>query len=372
MERRASSMQVVVLAKRWSHHTTSGGYDRLGSAVSASIINRPSVKGTPSRIAQKLWRRYTKIGSYLFHYDFEDWLAEIGVLTANFLKPWDVLHVLYGDEQLDLLLRWRTLLRCRLVVSFHLPADQVSQRFIIQAGLGKNIDAGIVLARNEVTHFEKWIGVDKVVWVPHGIDTDRFRPGNHKPGGHRIKLLFVGHHMRDWNVIHRVIDEAHYFDLPVDFYVVTRPDFMPHFTGCANVTLHSGIPEAALIQLYQNSDALLVPLLDATANNAILESLACGTPVISTLVGGIPDYVSDKCGWLLPKGTVDPIMALIRQMCANKSFVDSRREEARLQALRFDWREIARRMSIVYSAVSVGHSPLKAMSEFDRANKCPI
>jgi hypothetical protein len=47
----------------------------------ARIINRASVKGT--RVAQNLWRRYTKAGSHLFHYDFEDWLAEIGVLAAN-------------------------------------------------------------------------------------------------------------------------------------------------------------------------------------------------------------------------------------------------------------------------------------------------
>jgi glycosyltransferase involved in cell wall biosynthesis len=109
-------------------------------------------------------------------------------------------------RQLDLLLRWRALLRCRLVVSFHVPADRVSQRFeVIHAGLGKKIDAAIVLARNEITRFEKWIGADKVVWVPHGIDTDRFRPGNRKPRDHRIRLLFVGDHMRaDWNVIHRV------------------------------------------------------------------------------------------------------------------------------------------------------------------------
>jgi hypothetical protein len=49
----------------------------------ARMINRASVKGTPGRVAQNLWRRYTKAGSYLFHYDFEDWLAEIGVLAAN-------------------------------------------------------------------------------------------------------------------------------------------------------------------------------------------------------------------------------------------------------------------------------------------------
>jgi glycosyltransferase involved in cell wall biosynthesis len=370
MECRDRDVQVTCLAKRWSHHTTSGGYDRLGSAVGASIIKRQSPKGTLSWVGQKVWRRYTKTSSYLIDYQFGDWLAEIGILSTSFLRSPDVLHVLYGDEQLDLLLRWRALLRCRLVVSFHLPADRVSQRFeVTQAGLGKNVDAAIVLARNEITHFEKWIGAGKVVWVPHGIDTERFRPGLRKPGNGRVKLLFVGDHMRDWNVIHRVIDESHYLDLAVDFDVVTRDEFLPYFTGCSNVTCYSGISEAALIELYQESDALLVPLLKATANNAVLESLACGTPVISTLVGGIPDYVTAKCGWLFPKGEVDPIMDLIRQLCANKAVTESLRAEARLQALRFDWREVAKRMWVVYSAIASGRSLVKAIGELDRTSQ---
>ena len=364
------SMQVTCLVKRWSHHTISGGYDRLGSAVGAHIIKRELTIGKLGRIAQKIWRRRTSTGSYLIDYQFGDWLAEIGILSTNLLRPPDVLHVLYGDEQLDLLLRWRALLRCRLVVSFHLPAERVSDRFeVIQAGLGKNIDAAIVLAKNQIEHFERWIGAGKVVWVPHGIDTERFHPGNRQPGNGRVKLLFVGHHMRDWNVIHRVIDEVYYFDLPVDFDVVTGDEFLPYLTGCSNVKFHSGISEAALIELYQKSDALLVPLVNATANNAVLESLACGTPVISTAVGGIPDYVTTGCGWLFPKGDVGPIMDLVRQLCANKAVSESRRKEARLQSVRFDWHEVAKRMSVVYSAVTCGRSPKKAIIEFDRTRE---
>jgi hypothetical protein len=62
---------------------------------------------------------------------------------------------------------------------------------------------------------------------------------------------------------------------------------------------------------------------------------------------------------------VDPIMSLIRQLSVNKAVTESRRSEARLQALRFDWREVAKRMSAVYSAVASGRSPMKAMSQFD-------
>jgi glycosyltransferase involved in cell wall biosynthesis len=348
----------------------SGGYDRIGSAVGANIIQRDVPTGKLGRIAQKIWRRSTGTHSYLIDYQFGDWLAEIGILATNFLRPTDVLHVLYGDEQLDLLLRWRALLRSRLVVSFHLPADRVSHRFdVIQAGLGKNIDAAIVLAKNQIAPFENWIGAEKVVYIPHGIDTDRFRPVNRHLDSGRLELLFVGDHMRDWNVLHRIVDEAHYFGLPVNFQVVTRGQFLDHFTGCSNVTFHSGISEAALIKLYQESDALLVPVLDATANNSVLEALACGTPVISTFVGGIPDYVTGKSGWLFPKGAVDPIVELIRELCANKSMIEPRRREARLQALKFDWREVARRLSVVYFAVARNESPMKHISEFEREQR---
>jgi hypothetical protein len=148
MECRAWWHASNLFGKAWNHHSVSGGYDRLGSAVGARLLKRKLPNGILARIGQKIWRRDANTDSYLIDYQFGDWLAEVGVLTTNFLRPPDVMHVLYGDEQLDLLLRWRALLRCRLVVSFYLPADRVSHRFeVIQSGLGKNIDAAIVLAR---------------------------------------------------------------------------------------------------------------------------------------------------------------------------------------------------------------------------------
>ena len=117
-----------------------------------------------------------------------------------------------------------------------------------------------------------------------------------------------------------------------------------------------GIPEAELIALYRNADAILVPMVDATANNAVLESLACGTPVISTAIGGMPDYIDPKSGWLFPKGAVAPVVDLLKRISADRSVAESRREAARIQALKFDWKKVAAQVHDLYSAVIKGRN----------------
>jgi glycosyltransferase involved in cell wall biosynthesis len=359
-------MRVTCLTKRWDHHTQSGGYDRLAAAVGADVVKREAVDGLGLKVARKLWMRRTKTGAYLLDYQFGDFLAELKVLTSSFFTPPDVLHVLYGDEQLDQLIKCRALLRCPLVVSLHLPSYRVADRFeVLQRDIRQKLDAVIVLATDQVRQFAKWVEPGKLVYVPHGIDTDRFCPVERTSDRVGLRLLVVGSHMRDWTVTHKVIDRVTQLGIPVEFHVVTQWPYSYHFTGCQNVIFHSEISESALIALYRDSDALLLPVVDSTANNSVLEGLACGTPVISTSVGGIPDYVDDSCGWLFAKGEVEPIVSLVERLYLEPEHAESRRRHARLQALKFDWLHISKRVCAVYNAVVEGRAPAEALSRFN-------
>ena len=117
--------------------------------------------------------------------------------------------------------------------------------------------------------------------------------------------------------------------------------------------MQSDIGEPELIRRYQEADALLLPMVDATANNSVLESLASGTPVISNAVGGLSDYVNARCGWLFDLGNVTGMVELIAEMCRHREIAASRREAARRQALGFDWLCVARQMRAVYMAAVV-------------------
>lgn len=358
-------MDILCLAKRWQHHTASGGYDRLAREVGATVVRRAEVSGLSRRVLRRLWTigASDHLRRLNYRYEYEDFLAEGRLLAGTRFRKPGVVHVLYGDEQLDLLLRLRWLLPSPLVASFHLPTLAVTDRFEkVHKHLLAGINAAIVVSRCQLNDFRSWFGRDRVVYVPHGIDTRRFCPSDRALPGNTIRLLIVGHHMRDWEATHRIIDECNARRLPVQIDAVLGKAWWPVFTGCANVRLHSGIAEDELIRLYRQADALLLPVVDSTANNAVLESLACGTPVISTSVGGIPDYVDEACGWLFGKGEISGIVELIDQFCGNRESAWSLRESARLKSLEFSWDRIAEQLAGVYQAVARGDSPAATLA----------
>jgi len=361
-------IRVMALTKRWSHHTDSGGYDRLAQAVGAEVVRRPA----PSRwlwhhLARKWWRKHTQTSRYLLDYQYEDLLAERNLLRqAGSHRP-DVIHVLYGDEELDLLLRQRSRLPCPLVATFHLPGQHVRNRFeFFHKGLLNGINAAVVVSRCQLPDFQRWLGPERVVYVPHGIDTQRFTPGVNLPQRQEVRLLTVGHHMRDFEALRRIMDECDVHRLPAHFDLVLPRQHLPSFTGCRNARLQTGIGETELVRQYQEADALLLPVIDATANNSLLESLASGTPVITNAVGGMSDYVNHHCGWLFEPGRVAGMVELIATMCRHREIAASRREAARRQALEFDWTCVARQMRAVYMAVLAGGALVNAVKTWDQ------
>ncbi len=330
---------------------------RIGRVGEASRI---------ARLTRAFWRRWPRADDLLLDYQYGDFLAEHRVLLACIRGKVDVVHALYGDEQVNILLRRRHQLRARLVVSFHLPSRLVADRWRDQpAHLMDAIDAVVVVSRAQLDDYRHWFGEERVVYIPHGIDTQRFCPPETFVPAHEVRLVMVGDTYRDWETLHRFADICARENLPVGIDAVVPADARRYFIGCDNVTTHTGICEDALIDLYQRADALLLPVLDATANNAILESLACGTPVISTATGGIPDYVDETSGWLFAPRGQRAIADLVAGIARDRSVASAKRAGARAKSLEFCWQTVVEQTRAVHAAVMNGVSPARA--EADRS-----
>jgi glycosyltransferase involved in cell wall biosynthesis len=345
------------MTKEFSSHTSSGGYDQLARYVGARTVPRHQISSVPLRLIEKAWHfgygDKPHLFSHLSHgYRFEDRLAEERAFWRALLFRTDIVHTLYGDWMLDMLLRRRGLIRAGLVATFHLPAEETADRFErVQRNALRNLDGAVVLSTNQLRAYAEWLGPEKVVFVPHGIDTQVFSPGLPNRGK-RARFVFVGAMLRDFATAHLVIDRCRCAGVDAEFQILIPSNAAPYFTGCTNANIMNRISEPDLVALYRSADALFLPLLDSTANNAILEALACGVPVITSRVGGVPDYVDDSCGWLLPAGDADAAFEQVRMIAADREAAWAKREQARQKAESFAWPVVARTLTAAYERLA--------------------
>jgi glycosyltransferase involved in cell wall biosynthesis len=148
--------------------------------------------------------------------------------------------------------------------------------------------------------------------IPYGLDLEAFAP---RERGHARSVLglkqdakvvlFVAHSMGDRRKGFALLAQAlnQIQDMPgVHLLSMGR---MTHLekAGIPHVALGQVQSERLLSMVYSAADVVVVPSLQDNLPNTVLESLACGTPVIGCDVGGIPDAVREGVtGMLTPAG----------------------------------------------------------------------
>jgi len=147
-----------------------------------------------------------------------------------------------------------------------------------------------------------------------GLDLERFRPAPRRDRV-RPRLLFVGGRFREKGGEELIRVLGGLLGSEMDLDVVT-PEPVPRVDG---VRVHRHAPDSpALVDLYQQADLFCLPTRGDAAPFAVLEAMACGTPVVAYDVGAIAEMLGQPpCGASVPKGEMSGFVTEIRALLAD-------------------------------------------------------
>ena len=352
------ALRVLALRAQHAHHGARSGpwqYLRhLPPGVEAAIRATPlgaTLAGTQSG-AFRDWGRL--LGTVPFGQQGNAWLAEADILAECSAEPFDVVHAIDGELALWLLPRMPAALfhggrRPAMAATFHQPPALLAG--MVNAGLLAGLDAVVLLCEAQRAALAQWVPAERLHIIPHGIDADFFTPGPQAPG-EGFRLLAVGHWLRDFDTLFAALALLRDAGLDARLRIVSHnpPRGVP-----AGVEVEAGLPDEALRAAYRDADALLLPLTDATANNAILEAMACGRPVVSTDVGGVAEMTAGAT-LLAPPGDARALADAVLSLATDPTGAAALGRAARTRAEALGWRRIAARHAALYAAIAAGRA----------------
>ena len=112
------------------------------------------------------------------------------------------------------------------------------------------------------------------------------------------------------------------------------------------VILNKWFSEEEARSLYCSCDIYVLPSFRDITPFTIKEAMACGKPVLATVVGGIPEVVEDGVtGYLVPSGSPEKLAERLQQLIQNRNIRLRMGEAARLKSMSYRTAGRAKKLS---------------------------
>ncbi len=207
------------------------------------------------------------------------------------------------------------------------------------------------------------LGDKKIVNLPNPIDTSIFKPFDKEkarelwnlPANKKLILFGAVNATNDINKGFKELSEAlrklQYKDVELVVFGSSKPQNAPDFGFKTHYMGHL-YDDVSLIALYSSADVVIVPSLQENLSNVIMESLACGTPVVAFDVGGNSDLIDHKMNGYLAKPFDTADLAFGIEWVLNADNYEELCRNAREKIVReFDSRIVAKKYINLYEEV---------------------
>lgn len=348
--------QVKVVAQHWPHLPAHEWMENIEVIrppywwPEAKEVLRREIGGLPVS-----WR-----GSWLARWQIPAFILVHTLAVARHAADCDIIHAQWTLSAGAALLS-RLVHRRPVVVTLH-GSDifQVTRHWLGQKLTVQILKrcAGIIAvsqALANATTTAVGVAPEAIRVIPDGVDVSQFKPGS----DHREPLiLYVGSLIKRKGVIYLLQAMA---KIVTDYPAVTliivgdgpeRPA-LEQLAQTLNLTgkvIFTGLlPSAQVREWLQRARLFVLPSVEEGLGVVLLEALACGTPIVASRVGGIPEVVTPPVGRLVPPANATALAQAIDHLLGHDQTWQMMSQHARLRAETcYDWTRIGQQLIQIY------------------------
>lgn len=290
--------------------------------------------------------------------------VEIETEVQRRLGTYDIVHFVDGEHSglLTALynLNHRFTKTTKLVATYHQPQSILNQ-IVVNPRYLKGFDTIQLMSPCQLGFFIPHVDANTLKLVPHGLapellnkslpahivgagaesGVDGFEPNVNN----RKILLTVGNWLRDFK---RLLETAELMNEQNNIvFVVVSKGLTLEISHLKNVILlNEGISDSQLHKMYEEATMLFLPLEDGAANNAVLESMAHGLPIVTTELLSTRYYTKENAVFCQPDAISyrDGINRTLETL-SNPIARDEITHTLRTRAKDLVWKEVAEVMS---------------------------
>lgn len=202
------------------------------------------------------------------------------------------------------------------------------------------------------------IPASRIIVIPDGIDLNQFTPSENQ---REPLIVFVGSLIKRKGVIYLIEAMSHITSAcpTVRLIIIGDGPERPALeqaaaTACLTrrVTFVGQQPSQQVRQWLQAAQVFVLPSVEEGLGVVLLEALACGTPIVASQVGGIPEVVTSNVGLLVPPANSTLLAESITQLLSDTQRWLAMSQNARRRAEElYDWQQIAVRFVSIYREI---------------------
>lgn len=332
-------MKLHIIRTKYPHWGKYSGYNQFLKYVTT----KPTIESIPYEKSGDTQKLHAFIPQHTLKkkplwYAMPDYIGEI---KSSLQNP-DLIHYLDGDHTTFMLPLIKEKLNTKIVATYHQPKKIL--RKIISKDVIKKLDHIILVSASQKEVFAKYVPDDKISVILHGVNTEQYKPSDTKEEKSKSTktCLIIGSWLRDWETIQQITT-----NMPeVTFVIISTSSSVPKGP---NIMIYKDITDDVYLKILHKADILLMPLLDSTANNGILEGIACGLPVITTDLESTKEYLNNDCALFCK--THSEYVDAIRKLSKNKKKRVEMGKASRKRALELDWKKSTKQIENIYSEI---------------------